>query len=211
MEELEAVRAAVRADGRATLAHLRENVDALPTASQEDAKRLLARAGRGRMPSSTPCASRTRPATARATTATITWARCWCRATTSTSSTSRASRHAHCKSAATSIRRCATWRGCCVPSTTRAGARCAARRRTPTSWHGWAPRPPNGKSRPWRAFLDGYTAALSTELGAVDPQLLSLFELEKAFYELRYEMNNRPDWVSVPMQGILAMVERASR
>ena len=30
-------------------------------------------------------------------------------------------------------------------------------------------------------------------------------------YELRYEMENRPDWLAVPLQGILAMVERASR
>ena len=29
-------------------------------------------------------------------------------------------------------------------------------------------------------------------------QLLSIFELEKAVYELRYELNNRPDWVRHP-------------
>lgn len=61
------------------------------------------------------------------------------------------------------------------------------------------------------AFLEGYTAALRLKPGAVDPQLLSLFALEKAYYELRYEMENRPDWLSVPLQGILAMVERAPR
>ena len=31
------------------------------------------------------------------------------------------------------------------------------------------------------------------------------FELEKAFYELRYEINNRPAWVDVPLQGALAL------
>ncbi len=36
--------------------------------------------------------------------------------------------------------------------------------------------------------------------------LLELFELEKAFYELRYELNNRPDWVRVPLRGILKLV-----
>lgn len=61
------------------------------------------------------------------------------------------------------------------------------------------------------AFLEGYTAALQLRPEAVDPQLLALFELEKAYYELRYEMENRPDWLAVPLQGILAMVERASR
>jgi maltose alpha-D-glucosyltransferase / alpha-amylase len=35
--------------------------------------------------------------------------------------------------------------------------------------------------------------------------LLELFELEKAFYELRYEMANRPSWVRIPLLGILAL------
>jgi maltose alpha-D-glucosyltransferase / alpha-amylase len=29
-----------------------------------------------------------------------------------------------------------------------------------------------------------------------------LFEIEKALYELRYELNNRPEWVGVPLAGI---------
>src|SRR6202040_3394976 len=33
--------------------------------------------------------------------------------------------------------------------------------------------------------------------------LLGLFELEKALYELRYELGNRPSWVGIPLQGIL--------
>ncbi|HET9386332.1 MAG TPA: putative maltokinase, partial [Gemmatimonadales bacterium] len=36
--------------------------------------------------------------------------------------------------------------------------------------------------------------------------LLALFQLEKALYELRYEINNRPGWVQVPLQGILALI-----
>ena len=32
-------------------------------------------------------------------------------------------------------------------------------------------------------------------------QLLAIFELEKAVYELRYELNNRPDWVRIPVAG----------
>jgi maltose alpha-D-glucosyltransferase/alpha-amylase len=35
--------------------------------------------------------------------------------------------------------------------------------------------------------------------------LLDLFEIEKALYELRYEMDNRPDWVAVPLAGIAAL------
>jgi maltose alpha-D-glucosyltransferase/alpha-amylase len=34
---------------------------------------------------------------------------------------------------------------------------------------------------------------------------LDLFELEKALYELRYEMDNRPDWVAVPLAGIAGL------
>ena len=34
-------------------------------------------------------------------------------------------------------------------------------------------------------------------------RLLAVFELEKAVYELRYELNNRPDWVGIPVAGIL--------
>jgi maltose alpha-D-glucosyltransferase/alpha-amylase len=38
--------------------------------------------------------------------------------------------------------------------------------------------------------------------------LLRLAELEKVLYELRYEINNRPAWVHIPMQGLLALLER---
>jgi maltose alpha-D-glucosyltransferase/alpha-amylase len=66
-----------------------------------------------------------------------------------------------------------------------------------------------------QAFLAGYRAA-SAELPSLphDPQmwqqLLELFLIEKALYELRYEINMRPDWVGVPLRGLLALVsERA--
>ncbi|HEX9237120.1 MAG TPA: maltose alpha-D-glucosyltransferase, partial [Actinomycetota bacterium] len=37
--------------------------------------------------------------------------------------------------------------------------------------------------------------------------LLDVFMLEKALYELRYELNSRPDWVRIPIHGILQLVE----
>jgi trehalose synthase-fused probable maltokinase len=37
--------------------------------------------------------------------------------------------------------------------------------------------------------------------------LLAVFELEKAVYELRYEGNNRPDWVAIPVAGIRRLLE----
>jgi maltose alpha-D-glucosyltransferase/alpha-amylase len=37
--------------------------------------------------------------------------------------------------------------------------------------------------------------------------LLDTFLLEKALYEIGYELNNRPAWVQVPLQGILRMMQ----
>ncbi len=37
--------------------------------------------------------------------------------------------------------------------------------------------------------------------------LLQTFLLEKAIYELNYELNNRPDWVTIPMQGIKTIMK----
>ena len=40
-------------------------------------------------------------------------------------------------------------------------------------------------------------------------QLLAVFETEKAVYELRYELNNRPDWVAIPVAGIVRLLDAA--
>ena len=52
------------------------------------------------------------------------------------------------------------------------------------------------------AFVEGYGGIGEHELG-----LLDAFELEKACYEVRYEANNRPSWLWLP----LAAVERLAR
>ena len=39
--------------------------------------------------------------------------------------------------------------------------------------------------------------------------LLMLFETEKAFYELAYELNNRPTWAWIPMRGISKLLVKA--
>jgi maltose alpha-D-glucosyltransferase/alpha-amylase len=36
-------------------------------------------------------------------------------------------------------------------------------------------------------------------------KLLQLFELQKAFYELRYELESRPDWAGLPLAGLLEL------
>ena len=37
--------------------------------------------------------------------------------------------------------------------------------------------------------------------------MLALFELEKAVYELRYEIDNRPEWAAIPVAGIARLME----
>ena len=39
--------------------------------------------------------------------------------------------------------------------------------------------------------------------------LLDVFLLHKAIYELNYEVNNRPDWIAVPLRGILGILQPA--
>jgi len=36
--------------------------------------------------------------------------------------------------------------------------------------------------------------------------LLDIFLLEKALYELVYEVNNRPDWLEIPLNGIVGLL-----
>jgi maltose alpha-D-glucosyltransferase/alpha-amylase len=62
------------------------------------------------------------------------------------------------------------------------------------------------------AFLQGYLAVAKE--GAFLPRtreelsiLLDTFLLEKAIYELGYELNNRPNWVKLPLLGILSLME----
>jgi maltose alpha-D-glucosyltransferase/alpha-amylase len=31
--------------------------------------------------------------------------------------------------------------------------------------------------------------------------------LQKAFYEIGYEMSNRPEWASIPVQGVLDLLD----
>ena len=64
-----------------------------------------------------------------------------------------------------------------------------------------------------RAFLAGYRKAAAglaslpadkASFGA----MLDLFMMEKALYEFRYEMDHRPDWISIPLRGLMELIDR---
>ncbi len=77
-----------------------------------------------------------------------------------------------------------------------------------------------GALGPWGAFWCAWVSSsfLGSYLEVVAPARIlpespqelafqiDLFLLEKALYELGYELNNRPDWVGVPLRGLLELL-----
>jgi maltokinase len=58
-----------------------------------------------------------------------------------------------------------------------------------------------------RHYLETVDPSLLPAGEAAIAHLLSVFELEKAVYELQYELDNRPDWVAIPVAGIRRLLE----
>jgi maltose alpha-D-glucosyltransferase/alpha-amylase len=93
------------------------------------------------------------------------------------------------------------------------------------AWSAWqyrlefAPDPAAISSRveAWRAFAtDAFRAAYEETIAGSpvhpeDPELakamLDLFLVQKAVYEVGYELASRPDWVTIPLRGLLAISE----
>jgi predicted trehalose synthase len=59
------------------------------------------------------------------------------------------------------------------------------------------------------AYYDTVSAASILPPPETAARLIRIFELEKAIYELRYELTHRPDWVRVPVEGIVRLLEEA--
>ncbi len=65
------------------------------------------------------------------------------------------------------------------------------------------------------SFVRTYLAAIASEAycpstPASARALLEFYELEKALYEVSYELNNRPTWVAVPLAGLARMIPSGS-
>ena len=63
------------------------------------------------------------------------------------------------------------------------------------------------------ALLSAYREAVGAgrmgeEGGQANEALLDLFMLEKAAYEVNYEVSNRPDWLAVPLRGLADLLAR---
>jgi maltokinase len=72
------------------------------------------------------------------------------------------------------------------------------------------PEPDGQAAREWcakasEAFLDGYAGQHPEE-----PALLRAYQLDKAVYEVVYEMRNRPDWAHIPWRAVQDEARRVS-
>lgn len=65
-----------------------------------------------------------------------------------------------------------------------------------------------------QALLQAYSEAMAAQNGersrdvGRDKALLDLFMVEKAAYEINYEVSNRPDWLGVPLRGLTDLMDR---
>jgi maltose alpha-D-glucosyltransferase/alpha-amylase len=64
-----------------------------------------------------------------------------------------------------------------------------------------------------QSFLDGYLSSAAGHDaqflpadGTILARWIDFFEMEKALYEVEYEINNRPAWVHIPLTGILRII-----
>jgi trehalose synthase-fused probable maltokinase len=70
---------------------------------------------------------------------------------------------------------------------------------------------PGWLERAREAFLSAYLPPVDA-MGLLPPspaateELLRIFELEKAVYELRYELGHRPEWVAIAVAGIQDLI-----
>lgn len=76
-------------------------------------------------------------------------------------------------------------------------------------------RPASWERRIRQSFLEGYFLAVGdsalafARVGALE-EAAEAFELEKAVAEIRYELGHRPDWLALPLSGVLEILDRVA-
>ncbi|MBV9331572.1 MAG: maltose alpha-D-glucosyltransferase [Alphaproteobacteria bacterium] len=61
------------------------------------------------------------------------------------------------------------------------------------------------------ALLEGYRDGSGHSLSDAEFDLLRLFMIEKAAFEVGYEAANRPDWIATPLAGLVALTEKLAK
>ena len=71
----------------------------------------------------------------------------------------------------------------------------------------WRQRAVDGFRAAYRKTMRGCAAYPASKKQA--RQMTAFFTLEKAVYEVSYELANRPGWVDIPLEGILGILNKA--
>ena len=87
----------------------------------------------------------------------------------------------------------------CSRSRQRAAVRSSGSSRGPTAWQHWVS----------RAFLERLphgdrASRRAARTGPFDPLLQALI-VDKALYELGYELNSRPEWARIPLAALVTL------
>jgi maltose alpha-D-glucosyltransferase/alpha-amylase len=56
-------------------------------------------------------------------------------------------------------------------------------------------------------YLDSYFFQRRSTMNETTRTMLTAYSVEKALYELDYELNHRPAWARIPLKGILSLLK----
>ena len=71
----------------------------------------------------------------------------------------------------------------------------------------WRQRAEDGFRAAYRKTMRGCAAYPASKKQA--RTMMAFFTLEKAVYEVSYELANRPGWVDIPLRGVLGILAKA--
>ena len=65
-----------------------------------------------------------------------------------------------------------------------------------------------GLVRAWREDAQNrFRLGYEEVAGPIDGDMLAIFTLQKALYEIAYEAGSRPDWIAIPVRGVTALLD----